>query len=454
MEKFSLIKFLEEKVSEIPNLQDLLESKIQPSTKYKFTEDINFSVIRETAFGTVQTAKHGNFYLKKIFIDHKITPKNIKTPINPPKWYEPTNSYNGPRIAKEDLTLYIIKGMGYISLGKEKRPIIKDEKIFIPKGSIFSIEIDNIRRQEDFRVSITVIEESLFENASEHYNGEYKAKLYLPFNPVPDFKRYIINWKDLYNKKKFPKVMENSPMVSLGLSLKDKIEPYYAPIKELLDNAEKNGENRNAVILDSYNGKPYKIKVNSPELLRPIVENVLNALGIENIGENEFKTIVERAECIRNCITDIPETDQGSPDTFEDFFMNRELPEWWHCDTSPASMYRIGIYLTDVTTGTSPMTYLKDPATNYLNFDVDMEGLEGTQEERETEALNRNKRYFNYGFINYAIPEELQVKFTAPAFTTFVFGPNFYHRGGYARTSHRDVIYILVYAHHREKELE
>jgi hypothetical protein len=452
MEKFSLIKFLEEKVSKVSNLKDLLESKIQPSTKYKSTENINFSVIKETPFGTIQTAKNGDFHLKKIFIDHKITP-NIKRPDNAPKWYEPTNSYNGPRIAKEDLTLYITKGMGYISLGKEKRPIIKDEKIFIPKESIFSIEIDNIRRDEEFRVSITLIEESLFESASEHYNGEYKAKLYLPFNPVSDFKRYIINWKELYKQKKFPKVMKDSPMVSLGTSLKDKIEPYYAPIKEIFDNAEK-GQNEKVSILDSYNGKPYKIKINNPELLQPIVENVLIALGVEDIGENEFEKIVQRAECIRNCITNIPEVDQASPDTFEDFLMNRELPEWWHCDTSPGSMYRIGIYLTDVSEGTSPMTYLKDPEVNYLNFDIDMNGLEGTPEERETEAISRNKRYFNYGFINYAIPEELQVKFTAPAFTTFVFGPNFYHRGGYARTSHRDVIYILVYAHHKEKELE
>jgi hypothetical protein len=445
MEKFNLIDFLQEKVSKVPNLQDLLESKIKPSLKYKFTENINFSVIKETPFGTIQTAKNGDFYLKKIFIDHKITP-NIKRPDNAPKWHEPSISYDGPRIAKEDLTLYITDGMGYISLNKEKRPIIHDEEIFISKGSLFNIEIDNMRREKEFRSSITLIEESLSENPSEHYLGEFKPKLYLPFNPVPDFKRYLINWTDLYKQRKFPKVLENSPITSLGTSLKDKIEPYYAPIKDILDRAEA-GDIQNASIMDTYNGKPYKIKLNSPKLLKPIVENVLIALGVEDIGENEFKKIVERAECIRNCVTDIPEADQSKPETFDDFFMTRELPEWWHCDTSPSNMYRIGIYLTDVDEGSSPMTYLKNPESNYMNFDVDFNDLR----DDEREALNRNKRYMNYGFINYKIPEEYHVKFIAPAFTTFVFAPNFFHKGGYARKSHRDVIYILVYAHHKEE---
>jgi hypothetical protein len=449
MKKFDLITFLQDHVSKITNIEYLLESKIKKDTKYNNIDYIKFSLPNKTDFGTIEKVKYNNFYLNKIFIDHKIN--NVKSE----NLYESTNSYDGPRIAKEDLTLYITKGMGYISLGKEKRPIIHGESLFIPKNSLFSIEIDNLRRgySENFKTSITLIEESFFENPSEHYSGEFKSKLYLPFNPIPDFKRYIIKWSKLYEENDFPKVMKDSPMVSLGTSLKDKIEPYYAPIKEIFDNFKINNQNSDAVILSQYKNMPYKIKLLKQELLRPIIKNIINTLDIQ-VDKNEFEMIFNSAQCMRNLPTDIQEVDDSDPDKFEDFLFNKDLAlaERLHFDTSHPNVYRIGIYLNDIDQNNSPLTYVKNPENNYLNFYTEIKNLKGSPEEQELEAINIDKRYFNYGFINYKIPEEFLVKLTGPAFTTFLFAPNFLHKGGYARTSYRDIIYLIIHTKKRKKE--
>jgi hypothetical protein len=426
--KFDIIEYLNtQKFSDI-NYMNHLEFFIKEDNKYE-NNDIDFLEKEETEFGFVQYFKNNNN--KKIFID--VTKSSGDE--FPAKY--------GLRVALEDIKWYIAEGMGYITYNYEKRPIIQGEMIEIKKGNLYDIEADIIRREMDKWSSITIIEESLNKDNNVKVTAKNNAKINLTRDPSKVLMRMKINWSDIFNKYKIPDELKDSPIKNLGLKYKNVIEPYYAQIKKMFDEADR----KYVRSLKSPKNELYKrfLTDEGMQVIKPLVDFFRKEYNIED----DLDKVLSDTVCVRNYQSKIPDIDVTD---FDEFYNTRDLPEWWHLDTTPDWMFRIGIYLTDVTEGTAPFTYLRNPENNYFSSDKESRyGAEKLKGYSLVNNMNYFKRYIEYGFMKYPFKDEDLEKLIAPAFTTFLFAPNFFHRATYARDSYRDIIFFMLYAKPRDE---
>jgi mannose-6-phosphate isomerase-like protein (cupin superfamily) len=426
--KFDIIEYLDNQKFSDENYKNHLEFFIKEDNKYEDKiKEIEFLEKEETNFGFIQYFKDNNN--KKIFLDTK------KSSADLPARY-------GLKVATEDIKWYIVEGMGYITYNYEKRPIIQGEMIEIKKGNLYDIEVDIIRRPFDSWSDILIIEESINKKNRVDIVAPNNAKITLTRDPSKVLNRMKVKWNDIFNKYHIPEELKESPINNLGLKYKDIIEPYYNSIKKMFDEADP----RYVRSLESSTGEIYKLFLTNEgmEVIRPLVDFFRKEYNIED----DLDKVLSETSCVRNCKTTIPDIDATD---FDEFYAKRDLPEWWHLDTTPEWMFRIGIYLTDVTEDTAPFVYLRNPENNYFSSDSEAKrGAIKLKSNNSPENMSYFKRYIEYGFMRYPFKDEDLVKLIAPAFTTFLFAPNFFHRATYAREKYRDVIYFMLFAKRKD----
>jgi mannose-6-phosphate isomerase-like protein (cupin superfamily) len=436
--KFDVIEYLESKKLEDPDYINHLEFFIKESNKYQDFKSISFLEKKNENFGYIEKSNNDDKKITKIFLDH-----NKLLVDGSESFYSKKNSY-GLRKSIEDLSWYVVEGMGFLTYNNEKRAILEGEMINIPKGTLYDIEIDNIRRGPEVLSSITIIEEANNENHSIVVDEENNAKLSLTRDPAKILKKLKIEWSDIFNKYNLPEELKDSPLKNLGAKYKDIIEPHYPAIKKIFD--EKDRRYLRVKGLDK-EGVPYKFELNDEgkELLRPLIDFFRKEFNIED----DLDKVIKDTQCVRNDKTDIPDIDEID---LEYFYQKRDLPEWWHLDTTSENMFRIGIYFTDVTENTAPFTYLQNPEANYFFIEgVYDEMWTNGKFKTEIDRINYFKRYIEYGFMKYSFKKENLISITGPAFTTFLFAPNFLHRSTYARAAYRDVLFFQFFTKSRDK---
>lgn len=161
-----------------------------------------------------------------------------------------------------------------------------------------------------------------------------------------------------------------------------------------------------------HKGKPVRAELNDIRFVMPLVVEL----------EDEFNGNFDSVSVYRLFPTDLTSEINSINVNPKDYWVS----EMWHVDNEKNNVFKVAIYLTDVLElGDAPFQYLKNYKENYfMHLD------------------NKNSSWRDYRIENF-VPDASEVESVyGKAGTLILFGPNFIHKGNFARNKIRDILTI------------